>query len=53
MAFKGTIRHEQKDITYKGGRVGKNKTYRDNDSFDYHLIGVDLDDYKEGRSSRQ
>jgi hypothetical protein len=28
--------------------VGKNKTYRDNDSFDYHLIGADLDQHKDG-----
>jgi len=28
--------------------VGDNKTYRDNDSFDYHMIGVDIIRHKDG-----
>jgi hypothetical protein len=28
--------------------MGKNKTYCDNDSSDYHLIGADLDQHKDG-----
>jgi hypothetical protein len=28
--------------------LGKNKTYHDNDSSDYHLIGADLEQHKDG-----
>jgi hypothetical protein len=38
MAFQWTIGHAQNDVTYKGGRVGKNKIYRDIDSYDYRMI---------------
>ena len=28
--------------------MGDNKTYRDNDSFDYHMIGADINQHKDG-----
>jgi hypothetical protein len=40
MAFQWTIGHGQNDVSYKGGRMGKNKTYRENDSYDYRMIGT-------------
>ena len=28
--------------------MGDNKTYRDNDSSDYHMIGADMNQHKDG-----